>query len=166
MILHLACCGIIVCADFNVGVLPLFTMNRIQNPFYRRCYQYAVIGFLTLSVGYLLRGQLNQQNPLVTLLLGVFPNLIGSFATPFMLGYLLTLRFPSLHALDRLPVFGLINLFTFAVCILIEQLHVVLDLGQWDPNDILASIIGGLASLAVFALTRRFAIPASAPAEA
>ena len=135
----------------------MIALNHITNPLHRRFYQYAVFGFIALSLGYLLREQISPKNALVSLLLGSFPNLTGSFATPFILTFLIAQKYPSWNGMSSLSVFGLINLFTFAVCVLIEYLHVLFQLGRWDANDIAASIIGGLLSMVLFMLTRRMA---------
>ena len=133
----------------------MFDFSKISpNPLHRRYYLYALGGFAALSLGYLLREQFSQSDALVVLFFGVFPNLLGSFATPFILAFLLERRYPMWKALDRLWVFGLVNLFTFGVCLLIEYGHVVAQLGNWDNNDIFASLVGGLAALALWQLTR------------
>ena len=138
----------------------MFNFNNISsNPLHRRYYWYALAGFASISIGYLLREPLSQADALVILLLGVFPNLLGSFATPFLLAFLLEKRFPAWKALDRFTAFGLVNLFTFAVTLLIEYLHVAFQKGNWDNNDVIASIIGGLAAVALWQLTRKSMFP-------
>jgi glycopeptide antibiotics resistance protein len=135
--------------------MEMFAIARIPDALLRRYMAYATAGFVPLSIGYLLREFVDASNPLVALLLGVFPNLLGSFATPFALMVFLPTRLPALKTMQPLVLFGLINLFTFAVVLLIEYLHIVFDLGVWDANDITASVIGGLAALAAFLRTKR-----------
>jgi len=129
-------------------------LKPTPNRYYQRFYYYALAGFAALSLGYLLREQISSANALVIGLLGILPNLTGSFATPFLLAYLLVWGYPALKALDRFWVFGLINLFTFAACLFIEYLHVAFQSGTWDNNDIAASAVGGLVSLVLFYGTR------------
>lgn len=116
----------------------------------RRYYHIATAGFVTLALGYLLRSQLNAPAGWMTLLLGVFPNLLGSFATPFILLVLVSQHNTS-PAYRGWRAFVLLNLFTFAVSLLIEAGHVVLRLGVWDANDVYASLIGGFFAMLVFA---------------
>jgi hypothetical protein len=143
----------------------VFTKLIQSDPVYRRFYYFAVAGFLFLSVGYLLRERINQTDALSALFLGIFPNLFGSFATPFALVLLLASRYPGLPALRTPAGFALINLFTMAVVLLIEYGHVLFGLGAWDWNDILASLAGGLAAFLFFVLSRRETPSSSTAAE-
>ncbi len=133
----------------------MITWNKITNPLHRHFYLYGAIGFIALSLGYLLRSRIVIENDLAILFMGIFPNLFGSFATPFILSFLLAQRFPAWKRLEKIAFFGLVNLFTLAVSVLIEYLHVVFQQGAWDSNDIAASIIGGLLSMILYFITMR-----------
>jgi hypothetical protein len=122
---------------------------------YQASYRYAAGGFALLALGYLLRGQVVPVRAELELLLGVFPNLLGSFATPYILLLILSKRFYPTREMGSPAFFFLLNLITLGVSLLIEIAHVALRLGSFDPNDMTASIIGGSASMALFLWTNR-----------
>jgi len=125
----------------------LIFREYLKDALFKRFYMFGFAGIGLLCLGYGLRFMLeNAQGP-VRLFLDTFPNLFGSFGTPFLLLLILSARRKDISLIKSLPAFLLLNLFTFAVVLLIEWGHVLLSLGIWDNNDILASAIGGLAAV-------------------
>jgi len=133
----------------------MFKLITSPHRFCRHYLWYAATGCIIIGLGYLIRAQFVPPYPALILLLGVFPNLVGSFATPFALLLLLYPWSRTPQILTDARTFSFVNLFTFAGCILIEVAHVVFRIGVFDRNDMLASIIGAGAALVLFRLTGR-----------
>ena len=133
----------------------MFRSHRHSNLLHQYYARYAAAGFVALGLGYMLRVQLSATHGAITLFLGIFPNLVGSFATPFLLMLLLSRSQKRRNILPDWRVFGLVLLFTFVVSWLIEVLHVVFDLGVFDRNDMVASFVGAGVAFVVFVLTVR-----------
>jgi hypothetical protein len=113
-------------------------------------YTFACVGFGLIGLTYLFRENLTQKNEFIDTLLGVMPNLAGSFATPFILFFLFAAHKRNSEILGQGKIFILINLFTFVTCILIEYLHLWLNLGGFHQEDLIASFIGMVFSIISF----------------
>jgi hypothetical protein len=125
----------------------LTLQQYFQIPMFKRMYQIGFGGIALISLGYLLRFQIGSSQGAAGLFLDTFPNLFGSFGTPFLLLLLVTTLQKDMGMLRNFRMFAMLNIFTFLVVLLIEWGHVVLNLGVWDMNDVLASIAGGLAAI-------------------
>lgn len=114
----------------------------------------ATAAFVLLGAGYLLREQ-GLFGPGISLFLGVLPNLAGCAAVPLIVAPLLRKR-PN----GPLSTKGTSALLGAAAALigatLIEAAHVVFNLGFFDLNDMVASVIGtGLGVALLFAIDRR-----------
>jgi hypothetical protein len=130
-------------------MIDYFDKLKQQNKFWY-FYTYACIGFGLIGLTYLFREILIQRNSFLDLLLGVMPNLAGSFATPFILLFLFAAHKRNSEILGQGKIFILINLFTFVTCILIEYFHLWLNLGGFHQEDLIASFIGMVFSIISF----------------
>jgi glycopeptide antibiotics resistance protein len=100
---------------------------------------------------YMLRENLYKlDNQYITLLAGTAPNLIPSFlftlagmfyAIPFFIG---------IESINKSRFIWLINVLNLIIFAFIEYLHVVFNIGLWDNNDIIASVIGIAASTVIY----------------
>lgn len=87
---------------------------------------------------YFKRTQLYRlNNKILTFFLGVTPNLFPSFLFTVIVYYYF--KSPTNNNKKILLLTNLSNLLIF---VLIEYLHLLLNLGKWDNYDILASILG------------------------
>jgi hypothetical protein len=119
---------------------------------YRRFYLFACFGFVLIGLTYLFREMLLQTTEGLAVILGIMPSLAGSFATPYLLLILVALQRSNQVVLRNSKLFYLINLFVLGMCILIEFLHLWLNLGGFHWNDIVASLVGILVALLAFHL--------------
>lgn len=117
---------------------------------FRRSYLFACIGFSLIGVTYLLRELFSGREEVLAIILGIMPSLAGSFATPFILLVLVAIQTKNQAFLMNTQIFLLINLFVFSMCVLIEFLHLWLNLGGFHWNDIGASIAGMFMALLSF----------------
>ena len=60
-----------------------------------------------------------------------------------------------MDSINKSPLLWLINILNIIVFLLIEYIHVVLNLGTWDNNDIVASLIGMMFSTAIYFKLRK-----------
>lgn len=126
-------------------------VNAIQQSLeYRRFYLFACIGFVFIGLTYLFREVLFHTNEGLTVISGIMPNLAGSFVTPFVLLIRVALQRSNQALLRNSKVFYLINLFVLGMCVLIEFLHLWLNLGGFHWNDIVASLVGMFVALLAF----------------
>ncbi|MBS4537722.1 hypothetical protein GOQ27_04565 [Clostridium sp. D2Q-11] len=101
---------------------------------------------------YLFRENLYKLgNQYITLFAETAPNLVPSFLFTLVgIFYIAPILFKGLDVIHR-PVFiWLINILNMTVFLLIEYLHVILKLGAWDNNDIIASLIGIFISTIIY----------------
>lgn len=125
------------------------------HPLYTWFFYYAAAGMALLGLGVLARSLITIDYRPAALLLGIWPNLLGSLATPFVIHLLLFERKKDERMLDSLRHFALANLITLAGALLIEAGEAAAGLGAWDQYDITASILSGAASAALFLATTR-----------
>ena len=110
---------------------------------YRDLNKIIVVTWILFSLVYAFRANLyNLSNQYITLLAEVAPNLLSSFLFTLIGMFYVLPYFKSIDSINK-PIFlWLINLLNIIVFSLIEYVHVILNLGSWDNNDIVASLIG------------------------
>jgi len=107
----------------------------------------AAAAFVLLGVGYLVREQ-GSFGPGLALALGVLPNFAGCVAVPLIVAPILRRRRHSALSSRGTTALlgaaiGLIGSFA------IEILHGIADLGVYDPNDAVASVVGSTVGVAI-----------------
>ena len=113
----------------------------------------ATVALMVLGAGYLMRER-GPFGPSATLFLGVLPNLAGCVAVPLIVAPIMRSRLPGLWSSERTSALlaaalGLVG------AVAIEGLHVILDLGVYDINDMVASLLGTVIGVAIlFAIDR------------
>ena len=123
----------------------------LTDPLFKRLYHIGFIGIAMISVGYMARFQVGSSHGWLGLFLDTFPNLFGSFGTPFLLLVLYTTWRKDLSLLRSTRLFLLASLVSLVIFVLIELGHILLSLSFWDNNDMAASLLGGLLALVVWA---------------
>ena len=83
------------------------------------------------------------------------PNLGGSFGTPFFIALGLSEWKKRPELLQSWPVFGVVNAFVMATCVLIEYAHQILGLGAFHAHDVAASLVGMAAALIAYTVLQR-----------
>jgi hypothetical protein len=100
-----------------------------------------------LGAGYLLRER-GPFSPSITLFLGVLPNLAGCLAVPLIVAPILRRRLNGIWSTRRMSAL-LGAVIGFAGAAAIEAFHVILNLGAYDPNDMVASLVGTVIGVAI-----------------
>ncbi len=116
----------------------------INHKKYKRLNSYILITYCVFISLYMFRPNLYALgNDAVDLIVGAIPNFIPSvlfsiigiyYLIPFITG-----KFQMICESKYLLIVSFINLLVF---ILIEYIHVILELGNWDNIDILATVLG------------------------
>ncbi|MBL4938538.1 hypothetical protein JK636_22805 [Clostridium sp. YIM B02515] len=97
----------------------------------------------------------NLNNQYITLFAGAAPNLIPSFLFTLIGVFYIVPFFKGTDSIDK-PIFiWLINALNMIVFLLVEYLHVVFNLGSWDNNDMIASLIGIIVSTVIYFKLRK-----------
>jgi hypothetical protein len=106
---------------------------------------------------YVFREELYKlDNQYITLLAGIIPNLIPSLIfTLIGIFYIVPMFFKGIDSINKTIFIWLINVLNISIFLLIEYLHVVLNLGVWDNNDMIASLIGIIISTIIYFKTRK-----------
>lgn len=123
---------------------------------YRDLNKIIILTWVLFSFVYIFRDSLyNLNNSYITLFAGVAPNLLSSFLFTLIGMFYILPYFKSIDSINR-PIFiWLVNLLNLIVFLLIEYGHVILNLGYWDNNDLVASVIGLLFSTIVYLKLRK-----------
>lgn len=110
-----------------------------------------VMSWVLFALLYAFRDDLyNLNNKHITLFAETGPNFISSFLFTLIGMFYVLPYFKSIDSINK-PIFiWLINLLNLIVFLLIEYGHVILKLGTWDNNDIVASLIGLIFSTIVY----------------
>lgn len=95
------------------------------------------------------------NNPYITLFAGTAPNLISSFLFTLIIIFYILPLFKSIDLFNNNTFIWLINIINIIFFALIEYIHLVLNLGFWDNNDIIASLIGIIFSTAIYFKLRK-----------
>ena len=107
---------------------------------------------------YVLRESLYKlNNQYITLFAETAPNLIPSLLlTLLSIFYIVPMFFKDNDSINK-PIFiWSINILNMAIFSFIEYLHVVFNLGTWDNNDMIASLIGMIISTIIYFKVRKF----------
>lgn len=117
--------------------MPYKLLNRIM-----------LIIYSLFMLVYAFRGNLYKlDNKYITLFAETAPNLIPSFLfTLIGMFYIVPIFFKDNDAINKSSLIWLINILNIIVFVFIEYLHVVFNLGSWDNNDMIASLIGIIVS--------------------
>lgn len=112
--------------------------------------------YVLFMLVYMLRDYLYQfNNQYITLMAETAPNLIPSFLFTLIGIYYVLPCFKDCDSINKTVYIWIINILNILVFIIIEYLHVIFKLGSWDNNDMVASLIGVIASTSVYFLTRK-----------
>lgn len=134
------------------------TNNKIFNSRPYKNLNKIIIGIYVLfMLVYLFRKNLYKiDNQYITLLAGTAPNLIPSFLfTLIGIFYIVPIIFNSIKPINKPMYLWLINALNIIIFLLIEYIHVVFNLGVWDNNDIIASLIGIIVSTIIYFKVRK-----------
>lgn len=133
-----------------------FRLGKVNNKFvssksYKDLRKVIITTLILSMLVYIFKDNLYKiNNRYIILFAETAPNLIASFHfTLIGMFYIL----PFLKDIDPIskPAFvWLINVLNIIIFSLIEYGHVVLNLGSWDNNDIVASLIGLMFSTAIY----------------
>jgi hypothetical protein len=135
--------------------MGMLLQQYLTDPLFKRLYHIGFIGIAMISVGYMTRFQLGSSQGWLGLFLDTFPNLFGSFGTPFLLLVLYTTWRKDLSLLRSTRLFLQASLLSLVIFVLIEMGHILLSLSFWDNNDMAASLLGGLLAWLVWAGAKR-----------
>lgn len=107
-----------------------------------------VIVYSLFMLIYVSRGNLYKlDNKYITLFAETAPNLIPSFLFTLIGIFYIVPRFiKEDNAINKSSFIWAINILNMIVFGFIEYLHVVFNLGAWDNNDMIASLIGIIVS--------------------
>ena len=133
-----------------------FRLGKVNSKFvnsksYKNLRNIIVATSIIFMLVYAFRGSLyGLNNQLITLFAETAPNLIFSFLFT-LLGMFFALPFyKNIDPISNPMLIWIINALNIIISLLIEYIHVVLDLASWDNNDIVASIIGIVLSTAIY----------------
>jgi len=142
----------------TINNLKLIKSNKkiFSNKAYKSLSKILIVIYGLLMLVYMFRESLYRlNNQCITLFAGTAPNLIPSFLfTLIGIFYIV----PFLKGIDSInkPMFiWIINAFNMIVFLLIEYLHVIFNLGSWDNNDMIASLIGIIVSTVIYFKLRK-----------
>jgi hypothetical protein len=132
--------------------------------FDRKAYKYLKGTLLAIYILFMLvymsRENLYQiDNHYITLFAWTAPNLIPSFLfTLIGIFYIVPILYKTTKIINNLKFILLINIVNMSVFILIEYLHVILNLGVWDNKDMIASFFGIIIATIVYLKFKKFFI--------
>ena len=132
--------------------------NIFSNKPYKALSKVIIVIYGLFMLVYMFRESLyNLNNQYITLFAGTAPNLIPSFLFTLIGIFYIVPFFKGIDSINK-PIFILlINAFNMIIFLLIEYLHVIFNLGSWDNNDMIASLIGIIISTVIcFKLRKNF----------
>lgn len=138
-----------------------FKLGKVNNKFvnsksYKNLRNIIVETSVIFMLVYAFRTNLYElNNPSITLFAETAPNLFVSFLFT-LIGMFFILPFiNNIDPISNPKLIWVINALNIIILSLIEYIHVVLDLGLWDNNDIIASLIGIMLSTAIYFKLRK-----------
>lgn len=125
---------------------------------YKNLSKIIVVIWILFGPIYLFRDNLyNLNNKYITLFAETAPNLLFSFLFTLIGIFYILPHFKGINSINKPQFILLINVINIIVVLLIEYIHVALNLGSWDNNDIIVSLIGlGLSTTTYFKLRKNF----------
>ena len=139
----------------NLKVIKSNKKNFSNKPYKSLSISIIVIYWLLMLV-YMFRESLyNLNNQYITLFSGTAPNLIPSFLFTLIGIFYIIPFFKGIDSINKPMFIWLINAFNMIVFLLIEYLHVIFNLGSWDNNDLIASLIGIIVSTVIYFKLRK-----------
>lgn len=116
--------------------------------------------YILFMLVYMFRENLYKiDNHYITLFAWTAPNLIPSFLfTLIGIFYIVPILYKTTKIINNFKFILLINIVNMSVFILIEYLHVILNLGVWDNKDMIASFIGIIIATIVYLKFKKFFI--------
>ena len=146
------------CEVISINKSKFAKLNKkyfISKP-YKNISKIIVVTYLLFALVYIFRDNLyNINNQYITLFAGVAPNLMGSVLFTLISVFYILPFFKGLDSINKSKFIWLINIVNIIFFLLIEYIHLVLELGSWDNNDIIASLIGIILSKAVYFKVRK-----------
>ena len=123
--------------------------RKLDADFFKsKSYKYLKLGVLILYALFMMvypfrSNMYSLNNQYITLFAETAPNLIpGYLFTIVSVFFIVPMLNLEEKFISRPNLIWVINLINIIIFILIECLHIVFNLGMWDNNDILATIIG------------------------
>ena len=144
----------------TINNLKLIKLNKniFSHKPYKALSKMIIVIYGLFILVYLFRESLYKlNNQYITLFAGTAPNLIPSFLFTLIGIFYIVPFFKGIDSINK-PIFILlINAFNMIIFLLIEYLHVIFNLGSWDNNDMIASLIGIIISTVIcFKLRKNF----------
>lgn len=127
---------------------------------YKALNRILIVVYVLFMLVYMFRESLYKLgNEYISLFAETAPNLIPSFLFTLIGIFYIVPFFKGIDSINKTMVIWLINAVNIFVFLLIEYLHVVFNLGSWDNNDIIASLIGIIVSTVIyFKLRKNFSV--------
>jgi hypothetical protein len=130
--------------------------NIFKNKSYKALSKMIIVVYVLFTPIYLFRESLYKlNNQHITLLAGTAPNLIPSFLFTLIGIFYLVPFFKGTDSINKPMFIWLINAFNMILFLIIEYLHVFFNLGSWDNNDMIASLIGIIVSTFIYFKIRK-----------
>ena len=130
--------------------------NIFSNKPYKALSKIIIVIYGLLMLVYMFREHLYKlNNQYITLFAGTAPNLIPSFLFTLLGIFYIVPLLKGIDSLNKPMFIWIINALNMIVFLLIEYLHVIFNLGSWDNNDLIASLIGIIVSTVIYFKLRK-----------
>lgn len=142
----------------TINNLKLNKLNKniFSNKPYKALSKIIIVIYGLFMLVYMFRESLYKlNNQFITLFAGTAPNLIPSFLFTLIGIFYIVPFFKGIDSINKPMFICLINAFNMIVFLLIEYLHVIFNLGSWDNNDIIASLIAIIVSTVIYFKIRK-----------
>ncbi len=142
----------------TINNLKLIKSNKdmFRHKSYKALSKIIIIIYGLFMLVYIFRESLYKlNNQYITLFAGTAPNLIPSFLFTLIGIFYILPFFKGIDSIDKPMFIWLINTLNMIVFLLIEYLHVIFNLGSWDNNDMIASLIGIIVSTVIYFKLRK-----------
>jgi TRAP-type uncharacterized transport system fused permease subunit len=142
----------------TINNLKLIKSNKniFSHKPYKALSKIIIVIYCLFMLVYLFRESLYKlNNQYITLFAGTAPNLIPSFLFTLIGMFYIVPFFKGIDSINKPMFIWLINAFNMIIFLLIEYLHVIFNLGSWDNNDMIASLIGIIISTVIYFKLRK-----------
>lgn len=118
---------------------------------YKALTKIIIVTYVLFVLVYMSRENLyNLDNQYINLFAGTVPNLILSFLFTLIGMIYVVPFFKGIDSINQ-PIFiWIVNALNMIIFILVEWLHVTLNIGAWNNDDIIASLIGIIVSTFIY----------------